>query len=72
MEDELKVGQDYTLDDLGRLVYTEFFLRKRGYCCGLGCRHCPYGYEGDGRSDPATAAYPNEESYPTPRKSGPA
>jgi hypothetical protein len=23
-------------------VFTEHFLRQRGYCCGSGCRHCPY------------------------------
>ncbi|HEU4635838.1 MAG TPA: DUF5522 domain-containing protein [Edaphobacter sp.] len=23
-------------------VFTEHYLRKRGYCCNSGCRHCPY------------------------------
>jgi iron complex transport system substrate-binding protein len=23
-------------------VFTAEFLRQRGYCCGSGCRHCPY------------------------------
>lgn len=27
----------------GRIVFTELFLRERGYCCKSGCRHCPYG-----------------------------
>jgi hypothetical protein len=26
------------------LVFTEAYHRKRGYCCGSGCRHCPYGF----------------------------
>jgi hypothetical protein len=26
----------------GFMVLTEHFLKKRGYCCGNGCRHCPY------------------------------
>lgn len=26
----------------GLMVLTERFLRERGYCCGSGCRHCPY------------------------------
>ena len=26
----------------GLMVLTEHFLRKRGYCCGSNCRHCPY------------------------------
>ena len=24
------------------LVFTEAYHLKRGYCCGSGCRHCPY------------------------------
>ena len=24
------------------MVFTEKFLRERGYCCESGCRHCPY------------------------------
>jgi hypothetical protein len=24
------------------MVLTEHFLRRRGYCCGNLCRHCPY------------------------------
>jgi len=34
-------GTDYYLER-GFFVFTEHFLRKRGYCCGNGCRHCPY------------------------------
>lgn len=26
----------------GMFVLTEVFLRRRGYCCNRGCRHCPY------------------------------
>ncbi len=35
------------------LVFTEAFLRGRGYCCESGCRHCPYGFRADRRSDVA-------------------
>ncbi len=24
------------------LVFTAVYHLKRGYCCGSGCRHCPY------------------------------
>jgi hypothetical protein len=24
------------------VVFTEAYHRKRGYCCGSGCRHCPW------------------------------
>lgn len=34
-------SQDYYFDS-GRLVLTESFLLRRGFCCGNGCRHCPY------------------------------
>lgn len=34
------------------LVFTELYLRKRGFCCESGCRHCPWGY---GRNSPASA-----------------
>lgn len=26
----------------GLKVLTEYYLMKRGFCCGTGCRHCPY------------------------------
>ena len=26
----------------GLFVMTEGYLLARGYCCGNGCRHCPY------------------------------
>ena len=38
---EFKEGVDYYFED-GLMVLTAEFLRKRGYCCGSGCRHCPY------------------------------
>ncbi|MBS2033521.1 hypothetical protein JST97_00925 [bacterium] len=31
--------------DKGLFVLTERFLWRRGYCCGSGCRHCPYDHE---------------------------
>jgi hypothetical protein len=27
------------------IVFTEAYLRRRGYCCESGCRHCPWGYD---------------------------
>ncbi len=35
-------GQDFYMED-GLFVLTAYYLNKRGYCCGNGCRHCPYG-----------------------------
>jgi hypothetical protein len=34
-------GVDYTIED-GFFVFTGHFLLKRGFCCGSGCRNCPY------------------------------
>jgi hypothetical protein len=36
------------------IVFTEKFLRDRGYCCESGCRHCPYGFRNDSRTDVPT------------------
>jgi len=38
----LQEGLDYYIEN-GYFVFTEHYLKKRGTCCGSGCRHCPYG-----------------------------
>ncbi|MCB9046778.1 MAG: hypothetical protein H6550_11655 [Chitinophagales bacterium] len=35
---------DYYINEEGMLVFTEHFHLERGFCCGRGCRHCPYDY----------------------------
>lgn len=37
-------GIDYHVNEDGLVVLTEKYLRERGYCCGNGCKHCPYEY----------------------------
>jgi len=34
-------GEDYYVEN-GLCVFTARYLLNRGYCCGSGCRHCPY------------------------------
>ena len=34
-------NQDFYLEE-DNMVMTENYHIKRGYCCGSGCRHCPY------------------------------
>ena len=34
-------NKDYYLEN-GAMVFTSDYLSRRGYCCGSGCRHCPY------------------------------
>ena len=29
------------------MVFTAAYHLKRGYCCGSGCRHCPYREDGE-------------------------
>ena len=43
-ENELKEGEDFYFDS-GFIVFTEKYHLKRGYCCGNGCRHCPFDYK---------------------------
>ena len=33
---------DFYYDTNGYRVMTEEYHRRRGTCCGNGCRHCPY------------------------------
>jgi len=36
-------GIDYYLDpNSGLIVLTSEYHKKRGYCCGNGCKECPY------------------------------
>lgn len=34
-------GIDYYFEN-GLMILTAEFLLKRGFCCGNGCRNCPY------------------------------
>ncbi|KAG0323835.1 hypothetical protein BGZ99_002452 [Dissophora globulifera] len=38
----------YTDPKTGFAVMTELLHRRRGYCCGNACRHCPYNNENVG------------------------
>ena len=41
-EAPLVEGDDFYMDG-EYMVFTAKYHRKRGYCCGSRCRHCPYG-----------------------------
>lgn len=45
---ELIEKVDYYIED-DLFVFTEKYLKKRGYCCKNGCRHCPYGFRKDNK-----------------------
>ncbi|MDB4335094.1 DUF5522 domain-containing protein [bacterium] len=38
----LKEGEDFYMAKEGYRIMTEKFLTQKGYCCGNGCKHCPY------------------------------
>lgn len=42
---ELIEGVDYYINEDGNLVFTKKYHLDKGYCCGFGCKHCPYEYE---------------------------
>lgn len=45
MKNQLTEGIDYYFNEQGFFVFTENYHLERGYCCGNGCKHCPYHYE---------------------------
>lgn len=44
-KEELKEGIDFYFDESGLMVLTKHFHLKRGFCCGNGCKNCPFDYE---------------------------
>ncbi|MCC7401451.1 MAG: hypothetical protein IT214_08195 [Chitinophagaceae bacterium] len=42
---ELIAGVHYYMNDEGLMVFTRQYHLEKGYCCGMGCLHCPYEYE---------------------------
>ena len=41
----LAEGEDYYYNEQGYIVLTEKYHLQKGFCCGNGCRHCPYNYQ---------------------------
>jgi hypothetical protein len=35
-------GVHFYFNEAGYMVLTAQYLWERGYCCGSGCKHCPY------------------------------
>lgn len=53
MNKKLVEGEDFYYNEAGFIVMTESYHLERGFCCGNGCRHCPYkapALKGDERS----------------------
>ena len=45
MNNNLVEGEDYYFNEDGYIVLTEKYHLQKGFCCGNGCKHCPYDYE---------------------------
>lgn len=41
---QLEEGRDFYYNEDGLMVLTEKYHLERGYCCGNGCKHCPFDY----------------------------
>lgn len=42
-KEAIEKGEDTYIDPkTGYSVFTAEYLLRRGFCCGSGCRHCPY------------------------------
>ena len=44
-DDNFIEGIHFYYNENNYIVFTEKYHIQRGYCCGNGCRHCPYNYE---------------------------
>jgi hypothetical protein len=49
-------SEDYYFEN-DLMVFTAAYHLKRGSCCKSACRHCPYGFRGQGK---AIAAPPSD------------
>ena len=44
MKQQLVEGIDFYYNEDGYIVLTQKYHLDKGFCCGNGCRHCPYNY----------------------------
>lgn len=45
MQKRLVEGIDFYYNEERFMVFTEKYHLEKGFCCGNGCRHCPYDFE---------------------------
>jgi len=43
--EEFVEGIHFYFDESGLMVMTESYHLDRGFCCGNGCKHCPFNFE---------------------------
>ena len=59
---DLIEGVHYYINSDGYIVLTEKYHLEKGFCCGMGCLHCPYNYE--------NVTEPGRNKTPKPPKGG--
>ena len=42
---ELIEGIHFYINEDGYIVLTEKYHLEKGFCCGMGCLHCPFNYQ---------------------------
>jgi hypothetical protein len=45
MKKPFNEDEDFYYNSDGYVVLTEQYHLARGYCCGNGCKHCPFDYK---------------------------
>ncbi len=59
MNKKLVEGEDFYYNEEGYIVLTEKYHLEKGFCCGNGCKHCPYNY--DNVSEPRRTVLRNKK-----------
>ena len=65
MKNKLIEGIDFYYNENGLLVLTEQYHLEKGYCCGYGCRHCPYDYMNVPEPQKSALLHEKEKNKPT-------
>jgi len=65
---QLIEGIDFYYNEQGLMVLTEKYHLEKGYCCGNGCRHCPYDYENVPEPKRSTLVQQRNEKDPNTEK----
>lgn len=45
MKQNVIEGEDFYFNENGLMVLLEKYHLDRGYCCGNGCKHCPFEFD---------------------------
>jgi hypothetical protein len=63
----LTEGKHFYDNAEGLVVLTEAYHLEKGYCCGNGCKHCPYEFESVARAPSQSIAKREKNTAPITR-----